>query len=286
MALIQCRECGKQISDQAVACPHCGAPLQAVQQVEVIAPKKHSGCAVIVFGLLAAGAVATCVRGVGGGASSARSAPAAASAVTRTAKPLSELMVEVNDSKLSPEARKFQAEFVIRTYPGTDEAKQAHALIPDFEKQIALEKVGKQWSYSSYEDGMTGKRSRSARVSSSNSFEFDFPYKGKQHATLEIRKHPRYGNSVIFEVEKGQILCSTYQCPVRVRFDDGAPRTYSGSEPADHSSMYVFIPGFGDLTQRMARAKRMRVEVNIYNQGALQAEFDVEGLDLKRLDGR
>jgi TM2 domain-containing membrane protein YozV len=27
MALIACTECGKQISDQASACPHCGAPL-------------------------------------------------------------------------------------------------------------------------------------------------------------------------------------------------------------------------------------------------------------------
>lgn len=28
MALINCRECGKQISDQAASCPHCGAPLK------------------------------------------------------------------------------------------------------------------------------------------------------------------------------------------------------------------------------------------------------------------
>lgn len=26
MALTACRECGKQISDMAAACPHCGAP--------------------------------------------------------------------------------------------------------------------------------------------------------------------------------------------------------------------------------------------------------------------
>jgi uncharacterized membrane protein YvbJ len=26
MALVFCRECGKQISDQAASCPHCGAP--------------------------------------------------------------------------------------------------------------------------------------------------------------------------------------------------------------------------------------------------------------------
>ena len=27
MALISCYECGKQISDQAKACPNCGAPI-------------------------------------------------------------------------------------------------------------------------------------------------------------------------------------------------------------------------------------------------------------------
>lgn len=30
MALINCFECNKQISDQAPACPHCGVPLKAL----------------------------------------------------------------------------------------------------------------------------------------------------------------------------------------------------------------------------------------------------------------
>ena len=29
MALIECHECGKEISDSAVACPSCGAPVRA-----------------------------------------------------------------------------------------------------------------------------------------------------------------------------------------------------------------------------------------------------------------
>ena len=29
MALINCHECGKEISDRAVACPHCGCPIEA-----------------------------------------------------------------------------------------------------------------------------------------------------------------------------------------------------------------------------------------------------------------
>ncbi len=28
MALIKCDECGKQVSDKASACPHCGAPVE------------------------------------------------------------------------------------------------------------------------------------------------------------------------------------------------------------------------------------------------------------------
>ena len=29
MSLIKCKECGKEISDLAANCPHCGAPLKA-----------------------------------------------------------------------------------------------------------------------------------------------------------------------------------------------------------------------------------------------------------------
>lgn len=47
MALVICRECGKQISDQAAACPSCGAPALDRSQsppapVVVAAPKSRS----------------------------------------------------------------------------------------------------------------------------------------------------------------------------------------------------------------------------------------------------
>lgn len=41
MALIKCAECGKEISDQAVACPGCGAPVSGVAKVELAAPAKQ-----------------------------------------------------------------------------------------------------------------------------------------------------------------------------------------------------------------------------------------------------
>ncbi|MEI6177143.1 MAG: zinc-ribbon domain-containing protein, partial [Verrucomicrobiota bacterium] len=42
MALIKCKECGKEISTSAKACPSCGAPL-----------KKRAGCGCLAVGLLA-----------------------------------------------------------------------------------------------------------------------------------------------------------------------------------------------------------------------------------------
>lgn len=33
MALIKCEECGKEISDRAVACPNCGCPVEHKKQI-------------------------------------------------------------------------------------------------------------------------------------------------------------------------------------------------------------------------------------------------------------
>lgn len=51
MALIPCGECSREISDQAVACPHCGMPLKPAEKALV---SKPAGvflqiCALIVF---------------------------------------------------------------------------------------------------------------------------------------------------------------------------------------------------------------------------------------------
>ena len=34
MALISCSECGKEISDRATACPHCGCPLTTEKEIK------------------------------------------------------------------------------------------------------------------------------------------------------------------------------------------------------------------------------------------------------------
>jgi hypothetical protein len=41
MALLKCNECGKDVSDKAVLCPHCGAPLPTLSEGQVENLKKQ-----------------------------------------------------------------------------------------------------------------------------------------------------------------------------------------------------------------------------------------------------
>lgn len=179
------------------------------------------------------------------------------------------------------------AESIVASAPGSAEAAAVRPLIPDLQK--AVEEYNEElkdrgsWEYFSSTDPMSDKPVNYARVQSDNTFQFDFPYQGEQHATLSLRRHPKWGKDVIFSIEKGQILCSSYNCPVRVRFDDEPARTYEGNEPADNSSESIFIPAYSTFTSKLAKAKRVRIEVNVFKQGTLTTEFKVKGFDSDQL---
>ena len=40
MALVKCSECGKEISDKALTCPHCGNPIQAIRNAQIVERNK------------------------------------------------------------------------------------------------------------------------------------------------------------------------------------------------------------------------------------------------------
>jgi hypothetical protein len=45
MALIKCRECGREVSTEAAACPGCGAPIKAMAEQAAAAEKKTADAA-------------------------------------------------------------------------------------------------------------------------------------------------------------------------------------------------------------------------------------------------
>lgn len=139
---------------------------------------------------------------------------------------------------------------------------------------------GSQWHYSQDEDPMAKGTTYHAIVQSTNTVNFDFPYSGPQHGMLALRTHPRHGKDVIFSIEKGQILCRSYEdCTILVRFDDGKAQSYSAVGAADNSTETIFIRNYSRFLSSMQKAETVRIAVEIYHQGAPVFEFDVSGFD-------
>lgn len=147
------------------------------------------------------------------------------------------------------------------------------------EKQ-AIEASAAPWSYSQNDDPMSKGKTYYASITSSNSVQFDFPYEGVQRGTLTLRTDPEYGRDVIFSIEKGQILCSSYDgCTVRVRFDDEDAVSYSAAAAADNSSETIFIQNYNRFVEKLMKAKRVRISMNVYQEGAPVFDFDVSGFN-------
>lgn len=154
-------------------------------------------------------------------------------------------------------------------------------------KEAAASIVGLQWRYDVTEEQMTGGKRRTASVESNNTVEFGFPYNGMQNGHLTLRTDSQHGKDILFRIEKGQILCTSYTgCSVQVRFDDGKSVTYSASGAADHSSTVIFLDNYNRFLTSMRKAKRVRVAVNIYQQGSPVFEFDVGGFDFDRYQSK
>ncbi|OAJ71556.1 hypothetical protein A7976_08595 [Methylobacillus sp. MM3] len=140
--------------------------------------------------------------------------------------------------------------------------------------------LGSQWLYNLSDDAMGKGAIHQAEVSSSNTVNFDFPYSGAQRATLTLRIHPRHGKDILFSIEKGQILCHSYEdCSVLVRFDDEKPTNYSAIGAADNSTETIFIRNYSGFVEKMLKAKRVRIAANIYQEGTPAFEFDVSNFD-------
>ena len=136
-----------------------------------------------------------------------------------------------------------------------------------------------KWAYRSNTEAMTSKTAKYATVRSINSLNFGFPYSGSQKATLTIRNHPTYGKDVLLSIEKGQFLCRTYSNDkVLVRFDDAKAISFRCLEPADNSSTTIFIQGYSRFVNRAKKAKKIRIQTNIYQEGAPVMEFYTKGL--------
>lgn len=323
MALINCEECGREISDRAATCPHCGCPVTAKAESPPPIPaawqeQPHAPAAkpvpTIARPALATSSFKRVVWWVGGlllfvtliracGSSSTTSTSAtpaadsaapvitsevATQATAAASKPSEEDKKRwadlLGDKAVAVSRRLMSAEDLIKHFPDTPEGKKAQGMVKELTDANEYDKSGQQWDYAVSEEGMSGKSTRTAKVVSTNSINLDFPYSGTQHAMLTIRRHPRWGNDVYLAIERGQILCHSYgDCSIGVRFDDGKVMRFKGTAPSDNSTETVFIPAYSTFMKQLPNAKNVKVEVQIYQSGAPVFEFDVSGFKPERI---
>lgn len=144
-----------------------------------------------------------------------------------------------------------------------------------------------QWTY--YNGTTTlGESTASASIQSTNTVELGFPYAGSQRATLSLSRVP-LGYVASLSIERGQLTpsCSAnyrrfrgYQqtCVVRVRFDNGAVMLASVLEPTAPRTSMLFTD-YNSWLKAIRTSQKVRVEVNLYNEGTRTFDFDVRGLN-------
>lgn len=161
----------------------------------------------------------------------------------------------------------------------TDAATSAPTTVQAPAKKQTIE----TWEYTTQKDTMTQKEVWGAMVKSSNTISLDFPYSGPQNAMVTLRQHPERGNSVIFQIERGQLLCDSYDgCSVLVRFDNQPAEKFRALTAEDHSTTVLFIQNYERFVRKLAKAHKLFIQVVLYQNGKQTFEFNVFGLKLNK----
>ncbi len=247
MSMVKCGECKAEISSGAKKCPQCGK-------------QRTSGClkvfAIFLAITFACGILITCVSNSG---------KEKAAFEDRKLQVIQEEANKKRLAEMTPEQR-------------IDEDKKIAAQQALAEK-AKLREAGFKWNYKNIPDEMGSGSTKTAVLKSLNTLNLDFPYQGEQRATLIIRKHPNKGADVMVQVERGQLHCAYQNCFVNLRFDEGKQKRVGANEPSDRSSETYFLDNAPGLIGQIKKAKKVRVELEMFQQGSHVMEFDVSDLD-------
>jgi hypothetical protein len=134
------------------------------------------------------------------------------------------------------------------------------------------------WQYSTSRDEMRHADERVARVQSTNSLHFDFPY-GEAFGQISVRQSPRFGFDIFLTIDNGQFVCHSFTGGrIAVKFDDEPIRNYPCNDAADGSPTILFMGNERDFLNRLRRAQHVVIEADFYQAGRQQLRFDVAGL--------
>lgn len=133
------------------------------------------------------------------------------------------------------------------------------------------------WIYDEDRDEMRETSTKFASVSSSNDVGVTWPYTPGP-ARMTLRQRSTDGLNVMVNIE-GQFICSSYQGDtIAVKFDDDPIQQYRCNEPEGGSPGLLFIQPERRFVTALKAAKRVVIELPVYEAGPQQMAFNVEGL--------
>ncbi|MDR2224081.1 MAG: hypothetical protein LBE34_15300 [Flavobacteriaceae bacterium] len=135
-----------------------------------------------------------------------------------------------------------------------------------------------KWSYGQEDDKMEGTTNYFATLESTNKPKFKFPYNGGATLSLTVR-NMEGKNDVYLYLDKGQIPISIYNSEsIKFKFDDGKAINYSYSSATGAMNSYAFFSKNKELITKIKAAKKIMIEVPVFDEGKVVFEFDAEGL--------
>ncbi|WP_060872565.1 hypothetical protein [Myroides odoratus] len=148
----------------------------------------------------------------------------------------------------------------------------------DSEQTTAESGPKTKWEYSEETDKMEGTTNYYAGLKSTNKVNLKFPYKGGSTLSIFVRNLGK-GNEVYLFLDKGQIMPSLIgEKTVKFKFDDEATVNYKYTTATGSANNYVFLDKEKEILNKLLKAKKVMVEIDIFDAGLNVFEYDAQGL--------
>lgn len=135
-----------------------------------------------------------------------------------------------------------------------------------------------QWTYRTTNDQMREIKTKFAELNSSNRAQLGFPYQGGSVLQLIIRKRSNEQISdVEFWINSGQIPCRA-ECNIVTKFDDDEVKEWAATGSESGRNNLLFVDDATDFIERLKNAKKLIVEVQIYDYGRFQYSYNPKNL--------
>ena len=179
---------------------------------------------------------------------------------------------------------KAQADVLFARYPDTDAAERIRPRYDDVKARAAAAReamrVAALWSYGV--ETVKGGKQLSAAIYSKDDVDTDGS--GARTVRLIFRDHPSWGKSSYLVLQAGDFDCYG-GCRVKVKVDDGAPKSMAALRPDTDEATAMFINDERALWRMVRKAKTVAIEFPVKAGGTRSAVFEVAGLDGAKLPG-